>query len=130
MALGNINECPNCNFSMKLTKAPYIYHGSYIGLLEAYVCNFCNRVYFTENAYHEIMAVPTSLEDFKPFEEQVPISIKQENSLPSFLELRTISDSDKNRESTNEEYLINPRKAYRRSKAILLQIIQRVWNVE
>lgn len=106
MARGNINECPNCHFNMTLTKAPYIYHGSYIGMFEAYTCNFCNRVYFTEDAYHEIMDVPTSLEDFTPFEAQDPILMKQTEVLPPFLELKSESDSHKNRVSINEEDLI------------------------
>lgn len=90
---------------MTLTKAPYIYHGSYIGMFEAYTCKFCNRVYFTEDAYHEIMRVPTSLEDFAPFEEQKPILIKQKEVPPPFLELQSESDSHKNKKlvSINEE---------------------------
>jgi len=51
----NINKCPNCGSKMNLSKAPFFYHGSYIGLFEAYKCSFCHRVYFTERAYKEIM---------------------------------------------------------------------------
>jgi uncharacterized protein with PIN domain len=66
----NKMECPNCHSDMTLSKAPYIYHGAYLGLFEAYKCSFCYRVYFTEKAFQEIMKVPTSLEDFGPFVEQ------------------------------------------------------------
>lgn len=103
MARGNINECPYCHFQMTLSRAPYIYHGSYIGLFEAYKCHFCNRVYFTERAFRDIMAVPTSLEDFQPFETQIPSSFKRKESIPPFLELKSESDSKKNRISINEE---------------------------
>jgi hypothetical protein len=108
MVRSNINECPNCHSNMTLTKAPYIYHGSYIGMFRAYTCNFCNRVYFTEDAYHEIMGVPTSLKDFTPFVEQKPILIKQKEVPRPFLELQSESDSHKNKKlvSINEEDLI------------------------
>jgi hypothetical protein len=105
MVRGNINKCPNCLSDMTLSKEPYIYHGTYIGLFEAYTCSFCNRVYFTEKAFRDIMAVPTSLDDFQPFEDQPPISLKME-PIPPFLELRSESDSKKNRVSVNEEDLI------------------------
>ena len=48
---------------MKKTKAPFKYHGSYIGKFDAYVCIRCRRTYFTEKAYNDIMQLPLNPEE-------------------------------------------------------------------
>lgn len=75
---GDIGSCPNCLSKMRLGMAPFKYHGSYIGLFEAYICDYCNRRYFTENAYKEIKQFPFSLKDTEVFSEEIkqtPITV-------------------------------------------------------
>lgn len=106
MGRANISECPNCQSGMKQVKAPFNYHGMYIGLFEAYVCDFCKRTYFTETAYKEILATPTSVEDFQPFVEQDTNLVEEMKLILPFQEVLSISDSRKNKTSTTEEDLI------------------------
>jgi len=65
----NISKCPYCHEEMVLKKAPYKYDGSYVGVFEAYVCNFCHRIYFTEDSLKEILELPISLSDFESWQE-------------------------------------------------------------
>ncbi|MGC8726326.1 MAG: hypothetical protein ACP5RS_07145 [Thermoplasmata archaeon] len=69
----NVNECPSCHKQMKKGMAPFHFHGKYIGLFEAYICDYCHRKFFTDGAYYEIMKFPTSLDDFSDFIDQKPI---------------------------------------------------------
>ncbi len=105
MVQHNVSECPYCHSTMVLSKAPFLYHGSYIGLFEAYICNNCKRIYFTEKSYKEIMAVPISLEDFLPFEEEPAELSTLMLRLPSLLEVKMQSDSSTNKVYKNEEEL-------------------------
>ncbi len=109
MKKSNINECPYCGSIMELSEAPFIYHGSYLGLFEAYICHNCRRVYFTERAYREIMRVPISLEDFTQFEDQssinqtviTPSLIVSKNKLEVKKEITTIIEKSNTNVNTN-----------------------------
>ena len=98
----NINKCPHCSSHMIKKLAPFYYHGTYIGLFKAYVCDFCKRKYFTEKAYKDIMATPTSLDDFLPFIE-VNDNMPQPNKTPHLIEIISMSDSNKNDLITSED---------------------------
>jgi hypothetical protein len=99
MVNSNLDECPYCHFKMKKGMAPFLFHGSYLGQFEAYICDFCHRNFFTEKAYREIMMVPTSLDDFTSFVDQ-----ENQNSSISKEPLLTLlepSDSSVNEVFTN-----------------------------
>jgi len=70
-ANGDIHKCPNCSFTMKKGKAPFKFHGSYVGKFEAYICDRCGRTYFTESAYKEIMGIPLNPDEAVNFSEEV-----------------------------------------------------------
>lgn len=117
--MGNIEKCPYCSSTMKKTKAPFKYHGSYIGKFDAYVCNECNRTYFTEKAYKEIMKLPLNPDEQNDFSDFVdmqpeivissPIIINKKESEPtSFNNLLrigiiTIRTDEQNRQKLNGE---------------------------
>ncbi len=105
MVSGNVDECPYCHSEMRRGLAPFHFHGSYIGQFEAYICNFCHRVFFTERAYHEIMEVPTSADDFLDFVDQKVIDTKAFEESP-LVSLKSESNSSKNKVCTNEEELL------------------------
>ena len=68
---GNITTCPYCSSKMEKTKAPFRYHGSYIGKFDAYVCTNCKRIYFTEKTYNDIMQLPLNPEEQDNYSEPV-----------------------------------------------------------
>lgn len=68
---GDIETCPNCSSKMKKGKAPFKFHGSYVGKFEAYICGLCGRTYFTERAYKEIMEMPLNSDEANNFSEEV-----------------------------------------------------------
>ncbi len=125
----NINECPYCHSIMMLSKAPFLYHGSYIGLFEAYICHHCMRVYFTERAYEKIMRVPTSLEDFTPFEDQQSVNqISKATNLivisnPSKLKISTISNNKLEVEQEKPEIILMQSSNFRNEKMYSNKII-------
>lgn len=102
MVNSNLDECSYCHSKMRKKLSPFRFHGSYLGRFEAYHCSFCYRVFFTEKAYHEIMKVPTSLDDFIGFVDQEVINNKVPEK-PPIVSLESKSDSLRNRVGTNEE---------------------------
>ncbi len=102
MINSNSDECPYCHSRLEKGLAPFHFHGSYLGQFEAYICDFCYRRFFTESAYHEIMEVPTSLDDFLEFgDQEITNTGVLEN--PPIVLLESKSDSSGNKVSTNEE---------------------------
>ncbi len=67
---GNIDICPNCSSKMEKKLTPFKYHGTYIGRYDAYVCNLCHRIYFTEGAYNEIMDLPLNPDETREFSDE------------------------------------------------------------
>ena len=68
---GDIDKCPNCSFTMRKGNAPFKFHGSYVGKFEAYICGKCDRTYFTESAYKDIMGMPLNRDEAINFSEEV-----------------------------------------------------------
>jgi hypothetical protein len=56
---------------MEMGTAPFRFHGSYVGKFEAYVCPRCKRVYFTENAYNDVMEIPLNPDEASDFSDEV-----------------------------------------------------------
>ena len=90
---GNVDTCPHCSSKMKKGVSPFIYHGSFIGNFEAYVCHVCHHVYFTEKTYRDIMNLPLNPEESTDFSEEV--------MMPTVTSFNAVVIADRKKFSTN-----------------------------
>jgi len=74
----NTDICPRCGSKMKLTETSFSYHGKVVGNFEAYMCDNCKSVYFTEKGAKDIVS---ALMPVTSNEKEIIDIVKQSNQV-------------------------------------------------